>query len=654
MKKIIQHNFILLILIINVYSCSEKIIINNQKDGYYDILENDEIQTAVFNNFNKELFVGYIKRGAGKCKLYIKNLSRDKSWEINLDINGVWQIIAFKKSFVLGGEDGNLYIVDIDTRKINIVKSPFPYEKPIISITSSENTIYAGTYKHALIFGYNTKDKKITLANKEGYYPYEKYIRSMIFSKKKNELFIGTGANNAFLSSLDVEKESTKIIFEGKDKGYNFVYALRLIENIQGKDYLFCRLRGNQSKNLIIYNITDKKLSKIMDEIDIGSISKGKDNEIFYSKSSILYSSKIKRNNLTEEKEIAKLNGGVISSLFHKNHLYLINGKARINSFDTISKKLYSYSKSIDSKKNQIYVKLNNLYLDDSSFLWTSGFKQGGNVSINIKTNEKQIFKGIDQTEITFRKGNKVYFGEYPEAKLYLYNLNKKWEFPKNPSLIFQIANQDRIVCAASSEKSEKVYFGTVPTYGKLGGEIISVDENNNTKRVIKFKDYSIASLLLKNNLLIIGTSISGGLGSFPKVDNSKIYFYDLLNDKILHNIIPVKGEITISSLIELDKKRIIGIAGGTIFVYNLISKQIEKKIWVYKATSKTDLITDADLILFNNNIYLTGGKKAYCINLKTEKVHRLFDNATDLVFDKSNQVFYYLEGSHIRKYKLK
>jgi hypothetical protein len=160
MIKIIQHNFIFFILIFNVNSCSDKIIINHQKDGYYEVLKNDEIQTAVFNNYNKELYVGYIRRGYGKCKLFIKNLSRDKSWEINLDINGVWQIIEFKKSFVLGGEDGNLYFVDIDTRKINIVKSPFPYEKPIISITSSENTIYAGTYKHALIFGYNTKEKK--------------------------------------------------------------------------------------------------------------------------------------------------------------------------------------------------------------------------------------------------------------------------------------------------------------------------------------------------------------------------------------------------------------------------------------------------------------------------------------------------------------
>lgn len=654
MKKIIQYNFILIVLIFNTYSCSDKIIMNNQKDGYYNILENDEIQSAAFNTFNKELYLGYIRRGAGKCILFIKNLSRNKSYQVDLEVNGAWQIIAYKKSFVLGGEDGNLYIVDIESRNINVVKSPFPYEKPIICITCSENTIYAGTYKHALIYGYNTTEKKITLANKNGYYPNEKYVRSIIFSKKNNSLYLGTGAKSAFLSSLDLENENIKIIFKGKEKGYNFVYALRLLENIEGKDYLFCRLRGNQSKNLIIYNITDKKLSKIMDEIDIGSISKGKNNEIFYSKSSILYSSKIKNNNLTEEKKIGEIDGGAISTIFHKDNLYLINGKANIISYDTISSKFYNYSKNKNSEKKQIYVKLNGLYLDDHSLLWTSGFKQGGNVLINTKTNEKQIFKGIDQTEITFRKGNNVYFGEYPEAKLYLYKINNRWKIPKNPSLITQIADQDRIVCAASSEKSNKVYFGTVPTYGKLGGEIISVDENNNTKRLKKFKNYSVASILIKDNILIIGTSISGGLGSCPKVKNGKVYFYDLNNDKMLHSIIPVKGEITISSLIELDKERIAGISGGTLFIYNLISKKIEKKIWVYKASSKTDLITDSDLNLFKNKIYLTGGKKAYCINLRTEKVHKLFDNATDLVFDKSNQVFYYLEGSHIRKYKLK
>src|SRR5690606_15092423 len=267
------------------------------------------------------------------CTLWVGNLTKGTGWNLPLDINGVWELTGHHKSFVLGGEDGHLYIIDIKTKKIKKVKSPFKNERPIVSIASGGDVVYAGTYKHGLVFAYNTKSEKLILDKNKPYFASESYIRTMAYSKKNHSLYMGTGTK-AILGTLDLTTNKVKTNFTGAEKGYNFVYGIKLLENVNGTDYIFCRLTGDGERNSMLYNISIGKASKIFEGVDIGSVIKRKKNQIFFSTSSVIYSAEIENNSLSNRKKIGSTQGAIIASCLFNNRIYYINVKGRIQSFD--------------------------------------------------------------------------------------------------------------------------------------------------------------------------------------------------------------------------------------------------------------------------------------------------------------------------------
>lgn len=157
--------------------------------SFKNVLTSESVQSSAFHQYDNELYVAYVTRGTTNSTLWVYNISRETSWFLDLNINGVWDLKGHNNSFALGGEDGNLHIININTREIEVVKNPFLNEKPIVSIASGGNVIYCGTYKQALIFGYNTSTRKYVLENKVPYFAGESYIRSLAYSKK-NHTFV--------------------------------------------------------------------------------------------------------------------------------------------------------------------------------------------------------------------------------------------------------------------------------------------------------------------------------------------------------------------------------------------------------------------------------------------------------------------------------
>lgn len=626
---------------------------NKENTTFANVLTNEDLQTAAFHSYNNDLYVAYVVRGAKSCTLWVGNVTKKAGWNLPLDINGVWELTGHHNSFVLGGEDGHLYFIDIKTKKIKKVKSPFKNERPIVSIASGGDVVYAGTYKHGLVFAYNTKSEKLILDNDNPYFAGESYIRTMAYSEKNNSLYMGTGTK-AMLGTLDLTTNKVKTNFTGAQKGFNFVYNIKLLEDVNGEDYVFCRITGNGERKSILYNASTNKVSKIFDAVDIGSVIKGKNNQIFFSTSRVIYSAKIENNTVTNRKKIGSTPGGIIAAYLFNNRIYYINGKGRVLSFDSNTYKKENHTLNFESNDKFEVIKLHTLYFDPDGYLWTSGFRAGSNAKINVKNGDKKVLKGIDQSEIIYSKGNKLYLGEYPNANLYVYNKNKDWDKNKgNPKLIAKIIGQDRIVTAAASSGLKEMFFGTVPEYGKLGGSLLIVSPNDKVEEIKPYKDLSIVSLLAKGKLLYGGTSISGGLGSKPTAKEGKLFIYDPSKKKIIYETVPVKGEIAITVLTELDKNRIAGIAGGTLFIFDTSTKEIEKRVEVYNAISKTDITVDANLIYVGEKIYVSSRRGVFCVNLSNDKVEKLFEKGTHLTFDKKD-TFYYLENGDIKSFKLK
>src|SRR5690606_1116493 len=297
---------------------------------------------------NNDLYVAYVVRGAESCTLWVGNVTKNTGWNLPLGINGVWELTGHHKSFVLGGEDGHLYIIDIKTKKNKKVKSSFKNEKPIVSIASGGDVVYAGTYKHGLVFAYNTKSEKFILDNNKPYFAGESYIRTMAYSKKNHSLYMGTGTK-AILGTLDLTTDKVKTNFTGAKNRYNFVYGIKLLENVNGADYIFCRLTGDGERKSMLYNVSTNKASKIFDAVDIGSVIKGKGGQIFFSTSSVIYSAEIENNTVANRKKIGSTPRGIIASCLFNNRIYYISGKGRILSFDSNTYKKENHSLNFGS-----------------------------------------------------------------------------------------------------------------------------------------------------------------------------------------------------------------------------------------------------------------------------------------------------------------
>ena len=99
------------------------------------------------------------------------------------------------------------------------------------------------------------------------------------------------------------------------------------------------------------------------------------------------------------------------------------------------------------------------------------GYLSGGVGVYDPATGESKELEGIEQPEGMAYVGDTMFFGVYPRARLYKQDLNEKWD----PELIKTLEDegQDRPFAMLGAEDVQKLYFGTVPSYGLLGGAFV-------------------------------------------------------------------------------------------------------------------------------------------------------------------------------------
>jgi hypothetical protein len=180
--------------------------------------------------------------------------------------------------------------------------------------------------------------------------------------------------------------------------------------------------------------------------------------------------------------------------------------------------------------------------------LYIGGYQFGGSV---FDTSTKTIIYNapkLDQPEgIGFLNG-KVYFGTYGSAMIYSYDPSKPFNYNSgtdgNPGLAYDIGNdQDRPFVLTSGDN--KLFVGTVPDYGMLGGALTIYDEKAGTwseyRNVIT--DQSITGLAYKDGKLYGGTSIAGGIGVASTGEQAKIFVWDVAKgEKVKEATINIPG----------------------------------------------------------------------------------------------------------------
>jgi len=176
-----------------------------------------------------------------------------------------------------------------------------------------------------------------------------------------------------------------------------------------------------------------------------------------------------------------------------------------------------------------------------------------------------------------------IYIAHYTHARLSEYDPEKPWnpgnELDSNPHVMGSVGHEQDRFPAAYLGEDDKIYFGTQPEYGVLGGALVIFDPETKEVKVHRniVPDQSVYALTGNGKgLLFGGTAISGGLGAHPIAKEAKIFSWDMSKkQKILERTI-ISDASEIWALAWTPENKLIGSADSSLFVYNIETDQVE------------------------------------------------------------------------------
>ena len=206
-------------------------------------------------------------------------------------------------------------------------------------------------------------------------------------------------------------------------------------------------------------------------------------------------------------------------------------------------------------------------------------------------------------------------------------------------------------------EKLNKVFIGTIPEYGQLGGVLAVYDPT--TDKLIVHHDVvpkqSICSLTFANDVIVGGTTISGGLGQKPEATEAKLFIWDPATDSKTFEIVPVPGAKAVTGLFAGPDENVWGLAGGTLFIFDLANRKIvfTKEILPIHPAADAHIWRDASFVLHpNGQIYGTAGDQLFQLDPKTRAATILRDKgASMLAMDRTGRL-YFRQSTHLWQYE--
>jgi len=180
----------------------------------------------------------------------------------------------------------------------------------------------------------------------------------------------------------------------------------------------------------------------------------------------------------------------------------------------------------------------------------------------------------------------KLYLCSYPEARLSVYDPQKPLRFgdkeDSNPRDLGPFGgDQDRPRTMVAGPHG-KVYIGSYPDYGLMGGAISVYDPKKDEKRVYRhiIQNQSVASLayIEKIDLIAAGSSVRGGGGTRAIEKEAKLILWDPKEEKKIFEIVPVPEAKAILSLAATVDGMLYGITHNEkVFVFDPEKREIKK-----------------------------------------------------------------------------
>lgn len=476
--------------------------------------------------------------------------------------------------------DGTVYVTagkfiwgySPETKEINAL-AEIP-EASLWSLAVDEDSnAYIGTYPNGKVFKYDKQTKKLHDYGKMIGDINQEYVRSMDY----HDGYIYAGTAHKQLIKLNVETgDKVNLAEELSETG--FVYDLNIVDD----RYIFARY--DTTGNMYVYDLEEEKwLDVVISNVTGLHVTDSLDNNVYFiadgtlkyidlgtlevSETKMKYGSGLRGADWVEIKNDDRLPGKSLVTI-------MFNGDVAI--FNIKTEKVITYPSLVSPTANVI----DRVFSYSEDKIYISGMTGAVGAVYNPETFDNETFS-LGQADVIHEYGEKVYFGVYPSGNVH--NLDPDSN-PSGPiTEVFTIGEeQDRVHFMENGDG--KLFVGSIPTYGKLGGAITVYD--GDTKKVFRniVQDQSINGLAYYDGKLYGSTSIHGGLGIDPTADEAKLFMWDPETEKVIKEVSldiddvdkPDRiGELTVG----MNDDFIWGAADGVVFALDPDSLEVEKSV---------------------------------------------------------------------------
>lgn len=591
------------------------------------------------------------------------------------DTSGAWGVkVASDGSVYLGAYNkGYLYRYLPQTDELINLGHPVKDTDAVLYpfATASDGKIYGGTYGSGSVYEYDPATEEFTDFGRmaEG----QSWVRSVALDEGNQKVYAGVGSQ-AHLIEYDIASGEKRNVLPAQYADIISVYDMSFID---GK--LFAQKESKYE--MFIYDTETGNLVEATNgdtgekTYDIPESSRGVSekspvaNKVYYTHMGILHEYNLDTN--TFQSLNVDLKGSAISYKFiqlneeefpgytlvglsgNGGQLYkynLVNGNLKLTNLDLPSESvlIHELAKGPDGK------------------IYSTGYLPG-NMSAFIPTSQETVrFDGIGQSEGMANLNNKMYLGIYPNAKMYEYDPFKAWDRTDsnnlNPDLLFSLekndsipgyTQQDRPFAMLGVDDYNKLFIGTVPKNGNLGGAFTIYEPGTENEPEIHWnlmEDQSVVSLAYANGKVYGGTTVAGGQGSTPTTTEAKIFVWDIEKQEKSFEMVPVPGKRALTALVLGPDGNIWGMSDGTLFAFDpatnnvIFSKEIDPKASSNWRNASLEIGTDG-------NIYGIIGNKFFKFDIVSQQ-HEFLASGVEHLAQDDFGAFYLSKGINLYKYE--
>ncbi len=509
--------------------------------------------------------------------------STGKTRMLDLDgAMGAWAMVRKADQLYIGShQPGILYRYDGEQDKLLPIPIPRPNGEEFYFIWSADigddGCVYFGTYPEAALLRYDPQDG--SFYNYGSVVEGENYVRH-VNARFPGKIFCGVGAHAA-LVRVDAESGEKRSILPEKYRHTSFVYHTDRVGN------MLMAVVSPMEKLLFF----DPESCELLREVDVPEPGAGfglMNYDNFVEVGEALYFGITPGDNLyrydysRNEMTLVAAGVGVPFGLAQDRFLFCRDYFATYRVFDL--------------ERNEVIVERSGIFTGSGMDIFAlyegvDGAVAGGSyinqgffiydpASDRLTSFGAAVNFGGQMRVIAPYQG-KYYLGHYTHARLSVYDPSREW-LPgggpdANPRVIGPIGHdQDRFAATYVGEDG-KLYFGTTPEYGILGGTLTVFDPESEEFAVFRHivADQAVFALTGDGKGTLYGaTSVTGGLGAKPTATEAKLFAWDMVKREKIWERQAIAGAQEIWDLLWMPDNRLIGAADSNLFIFDLEKQQ--------------------------------------------------------------------------------